>query len=545
MQRYCDAIAGLTGWRRLLIAFVAGAASTYAMAPYFFWVILFVTIPVLIWQLDGISAQTPSSSAGTIVGNAFLTGWAFGFGYFVTGLYWIGEAFLVEADKFAWLMPFAVSLLPAGLAIFFGVATGSIIRLWRPGCMRIFLLAWALFATECLRGHILTGLPWNLLGYSLTGTPGAMQMASVFGVYVLTYFAVLVFAVPAFLIIPGKAPGEPVAESAWWYAIILLCLFIVSEVAGQVRLSYASQANVQGVRLRLIQPNIAQAEKWLPQNREWITERYFKLSQAKSEQYPEGLKDVTHLIWPEVALPFLMARETDFLDRLALMLPESTSLVTGSVRIHRNTSENGEAAKTDILNSIFVFNDKAEITQTYDKKHLVPFGEYLPFQNLLEFMGLEQLTRIRGGFTAGTGQTFINPGDAPEFRPLICYEAIFPGSINNSDHRPAWMLNVTNDGWFGESTGPHQHLHQARMRAVEEGLPLIRAANTGVSAIIDPYGRIRYQLSLSQEGLIDSRLPDAIPATIYSKFGVSILLFFVLSGFLFPVLIILKKEKSV
>ncbi|MGI9569460.1 MAG: apolipoprotein N-acyltransferase, partial [Desulfobulbia bacterium] len=435
--------------------------------------------------------------------------------------------------------------LPAGLGIFYGVATGSIIRFWRPGVSRIFLLAWALFAVECLRGHILTGLPWNLLGYSLTGTNGTMQLASVFGVYVLTYFAVLGFAVPAALLRPGATKADPVPETAWRYAIIMLCLLILSEVAGQVRLSYSVPAHVEGVRLRIIQPNIPQTEKWQPGNREWITEQYFKLGQKKSGKYPDGLSEVTHLIWPEVAQPFLIARDKNFLNRLAGELPKSTTLITGAIRIERPDSSGGEVVRTDIMNSLFVFNSEAQISHIYDKQHLVPFGEYLPFQGLLELIGLEQLTRIRGGFTAGSGPSVISLADIPSFRPLICYEAIFSGAVNNGNHRPSWMLNVTNDGWFGDTAGPHQHLQQARIRAVEEGLPLVRAANTGISAIIDPYGRILFQLSLNNEGIIDSGLPVAASPTVYSRFGLPIMLLFLLFGLLIPVYFVSRKVKIV
>ena len=189
-----------------------------------------------------------------------------------------------------------------------------------------------------------------------------------------------------------------------------------------------------------------------------------------------------------------------------------------------------------------MFNSEAQISRSYDKQHLVPFGEYLPFQNFLEMIGLEQLTRIKGGFTAGSGPSLISLADIPSFRPLICYEAIFSGAINDGSHRPSWILNVTNDGWFGDTAGPHQHLHQARIRAVEEGLPLVRAANTGISAIIDPYGRILFQLELNKEGVIDGDLPVAAPPTIYSKIGVSIMFLFLLLGLLIPVFFVIRKE---
>jgi apolipoprotein N-acyltransferase len=226
-------------------------------------------------------------------------------------------------------------------------------------------------------------------------------------------------------------------------------------------------------------------------------------------------RDTTILIWPESAFPFFLAREPDALSQITQLLGGRTLLITGAVRL----GEPFNPANPTVYNSIYVIDHDGSIVSIYNKVHLVPFGEYLPFQRFLEAIGLQQLTKLPGGFSAGDRRRPISVPGAPPALPLICYEAIFPDELMPDGPRPDWMVNVTNDGWFGISSGPYQHLQQARVRAVEQGLPMVRAANTGISAVIDPLGRIVESLPLGTEGLLTTRLPRPVGSPVYARVG--------------------------
>ncbi|MGI9386785.1 MAG: apolipoprotein N-acyltransferase [Methyloligellaceae bacterium] len=529
-------IAEATSWRRSVLAFTAGSASVLAMAPIFVWPVLFATLPVFVWLLDGIvdpnlKTKKTSKNSGwrraVMIRQAAITGWIFGFGYFLFGLFWIGEAFLVEAEKFAWLLPFAVSMMPAGLALFYGLAAALAAFFWRRGASRVVVLALAFLAAEWLRGNILTGFPWNSLGYGLTANDPLMQSASIFGVDGLVFCAVLIFASPAVLL-DGKSASD--APIHWRFPAVMLVLLLAAAGGGAVRLHMSDTSSVDNVRLRIVQPNIPQIEKWKPDNQLWIFQRHLDLSRQNGGLGSQGPQAITHLIWPEVASPFLLARSEGALSALADMLPEHVTFLTGAIRAEDSGRTAAGKQKRDFFNSIYVMDHDAKILSTYDKMHLVPFGEYLPFQSVLEAVGLEQLTKLRGGFRAGLGPRHLRAPGVPAFGPLICYEIIFSGAVVNANDRPAWFLNVTNDGWFGRSAGPYQHFHQARVRAVEEGLPVVRAANTGVSAIVGPYGRVIKKLGLNSQGVIDGALPTALRWTVFSKYRTSVLFLFVVTA---------------
>jgi apolipoprotein N-acyltransferase len=268
---------------------------------------------------------------------------------------------------------------------------------------------------------------------------------------------------------------------------------------------------VSGVKLRIMQPNLQQDDKFNYAAKEQVMARYLRLSDRATGPRSGGVHDVTHLIWPESAFPFFLTREPDALALIAGLLKPSTELIVGAVRAAP------DAARTRAYNSVYVIDPDASIRGIYDKVHLVPFGEYLPFQEWMEKLGFVQLTKVHGGFIPGARRRAMEVPQAPAALPLICYEAIFPGDIAASDGRPGWIINLTNDGWFGNSTGPYQHLQQARLRAIEEGLPVVRAANTGISAVIDPSGRIVARLGLGIEGVLDATLPTALPPTLYAR----------------------------
>lgn len=516
MRRFPAAIAVLTGWRRYALAFAAGAATVLALAPFHLWYVALATYSVLIWLVDGVGAGTSSRALRLRDGGRI--GWFFGFGYFFTGLYWVGNSFLVEAEDFAWLMPFAVISLPAGLAVFYAAAAAAAAAVWRPGLARVVALGLAVSLAEVARGTLLTGLPWNTLGYALAANEALMQSASLVGVYGLTFVATLVFALPAAMLEPRRPEGRWRLAGPFYGAIVTLVL-AGGWGWGAARLAEAKAGQVPDVRLRIVQPNIPQTEKWKPDNRNGIFQTYLELSAGSGQEGGRGLDGITHLVWPESALPFLLAESTAALAAIADVLPEGTSLITGQARAEEELAPDGALRRLRVYNSLFAMNHRARVVQLYDKLHLVPFGEYLPFQDLLESIGLEQLTRVRGGFTPGTGPRFMQPPDAPAFVPLVCYEVIFPHAIRAPGTRPEWMLNVTNDAWFGETIGPYQHFHQARLRAVEQGLPLVRAANTGISAVVDAYGRVVASIPLSMRTTLDSNLPAALPPTVFFRLG--------------------------
>jgi apolipoprotein N-acyltransferase len=274
------------------------------------------------------------------------------------------------------------------------------------------------------------------------------------------------------------------------------------------------------LRLRIVQADIDQADKWRPENSAEIFTDYLDLTNSGGSE--TGLNGIDIVIWPETAVPFLLADSPDALEAIGAALPEGTSLVVGSARLVEDRDVQGALTSTRIYNSLLVIDDQGRVVSTYDKIHLVPFGEYLPFQDFLESFGVMQLTGVRGGFSAGTGPRLLPVPGAPPASPLICYEIIFPDDVTETSARPGWLLNVTNDAWFGSSAGPYQHFHQAQVRAVEQGLPVARAANTGISALIDPYGRILAEISLGEKGVIDADLPKVGPPTLFVQFGIII-----------------------
>jgi apolipoprotein N-acyltransferase len=501
------------GWRRRFAALAAGAMGALALSPFGLWPLMAIPMVAAIWLLDGTAAPTRKEAAW----RAFQDGWWWGFGYHLAGLWWLGAAFLVEADRFAWAMPLGVVALPAGLALFSAAAFAGARLIWSGGPARILAFALALTLAEWLRGHIFTGFPWNSHGMALASSLSLAQTAAFTGLYGLTLIAALVFAAPATV-----ATGET-ATGRWAAPALAAMLLAAMGALGLWRLSAGPDPLVANVKLRIMQPNLPQDAKFRPEAGEAILQRYLALSDRATGPRTLGLQDVTHLIWPESAFPFLLGRSPGALARIQAALPAQTVLITGAARA-------GEAlpgeSRPPIYNSIQVVTKREGIVASVDKVHLVPFGEYLPavFERLIRSLGLREFVAVPGGFSAAGSLKGLRIPGLPLASPLICYEAVFPGDVTPQGQRPGFLLNVTNDGWFGQTTGPHQHFAQARLRAIEEGLPLVRAANTGISAVVDGRGRILGKLDLGIEDILDSQLPRPLPSTVYSRFGDSVLL---------------------
>lgn len=510
MDRIAKAIARLRGWQRAALAIAAGGVSALALAPFNAFPLLWATIPAFVWLIDGAARADGRRGRMFLAGAA--VGWCFGLGYFLGGLWWIGAAFLVDADQFAWLMPIAIIILPAGLALFWGLGAGVAALFWRPGWPRILLFASALSVGEWLRGHILTGFPWNAFGYTLTPAPVMMQSAALVGLWGLTLAAFVIFAAPASL-----APATTRApRGGRAFTVLAAALFIAHLGFGAIRLAGAEDSTASGPSVRIVQPALDQSEKWQAENPDEIVSRYLALSRTASTTRPD-LDGLTVLVWPESAFPFLLADRPDVLSAIADLLPDGTTLITGAVRADQPPGRPIEA-----FNSVLVIDDRGAVTAAYDKVHLVPFGEYLPFRPFFDLFGIRQLIALPEGFTAGASRLTLTLPEAPPFAPLICYEIIFPGAIVATELRPGWILNLTNDTWFGQTPGPHQHFLQGRVRSVEEGLPLVRAANSGISGIVDSYGRIVGSLELGTAGIIDGNIPEAVAFTPYTLVGDSV-----------------------
>ncbi|MEJ0093603.1 MAG: apolipoprotein N-acyltransferase [Methylocella sp.] len=530
-------IISATGWRRRLIAFAAGAVGALTQAPYNFLPAMVIPMTVAIWLIDGSAepnrkAVAPRASwrnwrswspwlgLPPAARRAFAVGWWWGFGYFVAGLWWIGSAFLVEADEFAWALPLGVLGLPAALALYQGLGFMLARLIWTRGPSRIFAFAAALSFTEWLRGHLLTGFPINVFGMALGDNLVTAQLASLVGLYGLTVLAIALFAAPATLSI------KPLSWRAWMPTLMALLALAAISGFGALRLHQAKDDAVPGIALRIMQPNLGQDDKFSPEYRNAILAHYLSLSALDPD--PDST-DETVLIWPESAFPFILSRDAEALAQIGAALPLGSVLVTGAARAEESLATlfksfglpSSQLVRPKYFNSVQVIDSSGIIIDTYDKVHLVPFGEYLPLQSILQRFGLHHFVHVPGGFEAGLKRKMLTVPGLPPVATLICYEAIFPGEVLPEDGggvRPGLLLNVTNDGWFGLTAGPYQHFAQSRLRAIEEGLPLIRAANTGISAIVDPYGRILAQLPLGVEGVLNGPLPQRIAEPLFSQF---------------------------
>ncbi|MCH8092584.1 MAG: apolipoprotein N-acyltransferase [Proteobacteria bacterium] len=509
--------AALAGWPRRLVAVGLGALVSAALPPFFAVPLLGVAFTGFVWLIDGAgSARSPARAA-------FAVGWWFGFGYFMTGLYWITNALLVDADRFGWLVPFATSGLSAGLAIFSGLAAAAVRLSGARGAGRVVALAVAWTALEWLRGQILSGFPWNLVGTAWVFSDAVSQTVALTGAYGLSLLTVALAAAPATLGDPVNGGADAGTGRRRWAAVVVMtALFGVLWAAGAARLALAPAkvdpaaegsdgSVVPGVRLRLVQANIDQRLKWSPSERAANFRKYLEMTKGP------GFENVTHVIWPETAVPYIVARDAGARAAIAAVVPPKGLVITGAIR-----ATPVGVKPFQVWNSAHAIDESARIVETYDKFHLVPFGEYVPLRGVLP---LKKITRGAVDFSAGPGpRTLALPG-LPPVSLLICYEVIFPGNVLDPGDRPRWLLNLTNDAWFGESTGPYQHFAAARLRAVEEGLALVRSANTGISAVIDPYGRVIARLGLGVEGVLDSPLPlPLVGLTPYARFGDWILL---------------------
>lgn len=504
-------------WLRLLLAVAAGAILALAQPPLSLWPLLFPCLVLLVWLLD--AAGTGAS--GRALRPASARWWrcglllAFLWGYFAAGLYWVGIAFFVDAARFALLLPLPVIGLPLLLAVVMLVPALPFVWHWPRDARRVLALALALAAGDYLRSFLFTGFPWNLFGYVWLGAEPMLQSAGWIGIHGLGLLTLVLGGMPAILADPpGTAPR---GGAATWLGAVA-ALFLAIAAFGFWRLAAHPDAPLTDLRLQIVQANVPQKEKWHPASRESHFLRSIGLSRhgqaAGAATAADAAPDL--IIWSETAVPFFLANEPARRAQLAAAVPRGGRMIVGAPRFARNAP----AAEATVWNSLHVVGPGGGILATYDKRHLVPFGEFLPLRGLLARLGLDNLAQGGTDFTIGTAPGVVAASAVPPFRALICYEGIFPAEISEGAQRPAWLLNITNDAWFGESSGPYQHFGMTRLRAIEQGLPLVRAANTGISAIIDPYGRVLARLGLGRTGVLEGRLPAPLPTPPpYARLG--------------------------
>ncbi|MBU2956450.1 apolipoprotein N-acyltransferase [Paracoccus sp. 1_MG-2023] len=466
--------------RRLLPDLALGAIAALGLAPFGIWAATPLALAVLIWRL----ARSRS-------GPAFWRAFAAGLGWFALAMFWIAEPFLVEPEIYGWMAPFAVILMAAGGALFWAIPTAIATRIasgWRG---RAVAIAAALALSDWLRGWIFTGFPWAQIGQVWVDTPVA-QLAAWSGALGLSALTLTMAALPAFMWRPNRAALLPGAAAA-------ILILGAGWATGLSRLAAPLPAD-RDLVLRIVQPNATQALKWDPEWSQVFFDRLLDLSAAP------GRRDL--VIWPETAVNFLLEDATPVLP--AMSQAAGAPLVMGIQR--------RDGARW--LNSLAVIGTGGTEGQIYDKFHLVPFGEYIPWGDALARIGITAFAAQQGnGYSAGPGPQVMGIDGIPDFQPLICYEAIFPQHLRGLPERPVWLLQITNDAWFGKVSGPYQHLAQARLRAIETGLPLVRSANTGVSAVIDARGRVRDSLPLNEAGAMDAALPGALPETAWLRMG--------------------------
>ncbi|HCY55940.1 MAG TPA: apolipoprotein N-acyltransferase [Oceanicaulis sp.] len=484
------------GWRIGLALFVLGLAATLAHAPFHSAPALVFALMLLVLALDTARTTARPLRAG------FWRGWTFAAGYFLGSTWWVANAFLVSAEEHAWLIWAPLTLLPGGLALFWGLAGSVYARLAPDSPMRIGLFAVLFTLVEFARSVMFSGFPWNLPGHVFeAGTP-VSQMASLIGALGLSAFVLFAFASPAALSGRGHwlVRAAPLAVS-----VVLLAGF---QGWGSARLA-AAEEGLTGTALRIVQVNVDQREKRFA-NRLPILEAYLDLTMQP------GLEDVDAVIWPEGAIPTVMLEDSSVLLRIENTLPEGTRLWSGITR--RERFPEGELYYNSLA-ALRMGDNQVQIEAVYDKVHLVPFGEGNPLMALTGMFGFQTLSMNAPYYTPGPGAQTVRVAGLPGFAPLICYEVIFARFAPRGEDRPGFLLNISNDAWYGNSAGPRQHLNQARYRAIEEGLPMVRSASLGASGLIDPYGRAVRLSDPQMNETLDINVPSALQPVAYAVHG--------------------------
>ncbi|MBE7183120.1 MAG: apolipoprotein N-acyltransferase [Methylobacterium mesophilicum] len=509
MERLAGSVMLLWGWRRHALSFTAGALFVLAQAPYDFFAVGFLSFPLLVWLLDGAGTGRDASLFRRAL-PPFAVGWWFGLGYFLFGLWWVGGAMLIESESYIWALPFVALGLPLLLAPFYGFATLMARLFWNDGLGRILALAFGFGLAEWLRNWVLTGFPWNPIGFAAMPVPLAMQSTELIGTIGMNAAAVFVFAAPALL---GGGRHRR--------AGLALALLLVAAHLGYGAWRLDQPLEGTTLRARLVQPSIDLREKWDGSVRDRIFATMLDLSKGPPD---DGGAAIDLTVWPETSVPFLLTERPDALAALGRLEPEGEGspnrmTLAGAVRAE------GEMGTPDerYYNAVVAVSRQGLITGGMDKVHLVPFGEYIPFAPLLALAGIEQIVAGPMMFEAGSSRRSFTLPNGLVAAPFICYEIIFPQDVDSGAREADLLVNVTNDGWFGDTAGPYQHFRSFQIRAAETGKPGLRAANNGISGAVDARGRVLDALAMNERGRIDLSLVvprrEAPPALLPSERG--------------------------
>ncbi|NDE89515.1 MAG: apolipoprotein N-acyltransferase [Alphaproteobacteria bacterium] len=464
-----------------LICVLLGILSAFALPPLSWPIVFLLGFGAFVTLLKSASSHKQS----------FALAWFYAVGFHLAGLYWISASLFIDIARYMWVLPFSLLALPAYLALIFGGAACAVHGLRHKPIIYCIALAVTLFLNEIVRGWFLSGFPWNLFGYIWSDTLPLIQSVSLFGIHGLTLLTLLAGTACSFLF-------QPLQKSSLIALAVIGIVFSGLSLWGAERLQSTPIAYHDAINLRMVQPAIEQTNRRTEQQRIAALSKIIVLSRQASE------KPITHIIWPETASPFFLNQDDASRATLKHIIPKNGALITGA------PSRTVDQGVIHYFNSLVIMNDKGSIIGSYDKSHLVPFGEFVPLRNILQMVPVAVDVIGTADFTPGSGSKTLRPPSFPSFSTMICYEAIFSGQVVDETDRPQALIQITNDAWFGNTSGPYQHLAMARVRAIEEGLPLIRAANSGVSAIIDPLGRTIESLPLNATGVIDSAVPHAL-----------------------------------
>ena len=490
------------------LSVIAGCVLPLAFPPFNWAWVYWLIWPLVIHLLD-------TAPKDRRVRHGAWIGYGFGIGQFAVGLSWIGNAFQVNPAVFGWLEPIALIAIALGFAIFPALSCAVAMVFWQKHPSRLAVLALAWIAAEWLRGHILTGFPWNLVGLAFVATDRSLQIDALIGPYGLSILAVLIGSAPILLF------DRPLP---WRSFLALASLLPIVMVYGAWRLSRPEPPS-PGIQLRIVQPDMPEPAH---HDLAFVRTEFQRLVEMTKEP---GAFDLA--LWPEASVFAVLDQQKEALDAIAQAIGPDRLVLTGTFRV---------APEGQFYNSIDVVNGSGTVIASYDKAHLVPFGEYLPLRQAFGALGLHGLAEnMPGGMAEGPGIQTISLDHLPPFSPLVCYEILFSGEvIAPKAPRARWIANVTNDDWFGQSIGPHQHFAQARLRAVEEGVPVARAANSGISALVDAKGRVKSQLDLGTKGILDAELPAALDPPLDSRGPIWLVLALLCA--LWPALVQMKRR---
>lgn len=495
-----------------ILSFMLGGMTVWGLPPYH----------VLPCSIVGVAGFFYLINNSDKIKSTFFDSWLFGIGFFGFGLLWISEAFFTEGMDIEYLAP----LPPIAFGLFFGlyVCVPSCFSLFfKKGFFRLFAFSAIWCISEMLRGILFTGFPWNPIGSVLAKWPLFIQTASIWGVYGVGFFFVLFSSSIGLLKIKGEFNKKNII-----IPLVVLLLFVVF---GFVRLKSSNDKMINGLEVRLVQANIKQGIKWDKGHAEKVLMDYVHLSRS------QGAEKITHVLWPETATQFVLDQDNFAHSMVSSALLPSSILLAGSLRVEKD--ENSKTLK--LFNSVVAINDLGVNLGYYDKNHLVPFGEYVPLARIFPF--IRRLVPGSIDFSRGVG---IKTTNIPRTLPvgiLVCYEIIFPGKVVDKNERPYWLMNATNDAWYGMSAGPYQHFVSAQFRSVEEGIPIARVANSGISGVIDAYGRVVKKTNLGERVVLDSGIPYRTKkATIYGVYGNSIPLLIAIVTLLSLILVQWRKK---